>query len=119
MDFQDITGLKLAEHDDFITFFKDTIYGDLADAYDTARQDGLNWQGVMETTTAMATQAVNNYQINTKRTYEMAGQNIDTYATKVENDFDDIATKSSDTADTVEDMGKDMADTMSDIQSNA
>lgn len=41
-DFQEITGLKLAEHDDFITFFKDTIYGDLADAFETASEDGLN-----------------------------------------------------------------------------
>jgi len=42
LDFENITGLKLAEHDDFIEFFKDTIYGEMAPAYESAAEDGAN-----------------------------------------------------------------------------
>lgn len=41
-DFEYHTNSKLAEQDDFITNFKDTIYGDLADAYNTAEEDAAN-----------------------------------------------------------------------------
>ena len=36
LDFENITGLKLAEHDDFISHFTDTILGDLTNDYNTA-----------------------------------------------------------------------------------
>ena len=71
----------------------------------------------MERATANTTIAVNNYQSNTKKSFEMAGQNIETYGVKVEGKFEDIVNKSHEVADTVEDMGEEMVDTMANIQS--
>ena len=73
----------------------------------------------MEESCQAANQAVSNYQINTQTTYEKAGENIDTYGTKVNQKFDEMANKSATTANTVEDMGQDMVNTMGGIQSAA
>ena len=66
-----------------------------------------------------ANQAVSNYQINTQTTYEKAGENINTYGTKVNQKFDEMANKSSTTADAVVDMSSDMVTAMGGIQSAA
>lgn len=73
----------------------------------------------MEESCRAANQAVNSYQINTQTTYEKAGENIDTYGTKVNQKFDEMANNSSITANTVENMGQDMVNTMGGIQTAA
>ena len=119
LDFENITKLKLAEHNDFITSFEETIAGELTGSYNKAGDLANVWKGLMEESCRTANQAVNSYQINTQTTYEKAGENIDTYGTKVNQKFDEMANNSSITANTVENMGQDMVNTMGGIQTAA
>ena len=41
-DTENLTNLKLAEQDDFITQFHDSIYGGLVPDYQTAAEEGNN-----------------------------------------------------------------------------
>ena len=116
LDFEDITGQKLAEHDDFIDHFTETITGQLTEDYNTAGELANQWRALMEKSCQDSTQAVNNYQINTETTYNKAGENIETYGQKVNQKFDEMANKSVNTADAVEDMSNDMVNAMAAIQ---
>lgn len=116
LDFEDITGQKLAEHDDFIDHFTDTITGELTEDYNTAGELANQWRALMEKSCQDSTQAVSNYQINTETTYNKAGENIETYGQKVNQKFDEMANKSVNTADAVEDMANDMVNAMAAIQ---
>lgn len=116
-DFEYHTNSKLAEQDDFITNFKDTIYGDLADAYNTAEEDAANWEKAMDESCAQATKAVSVYQRNTEKSYEAAGENIDKYGQKSVQNMEKIADQSEETADAVDEMTWQMNDDMQQIQS--
>ena len=116
LDFEDITRQKLAEHDDFIDHFTDTITGQLTEDYNTAGELANQWRALMEKSCQDSTQAVSNYQINTETTYNKAGENIETYGQKVNQKFDEMANKSVNTADAVEDMSNDMVNAMAAIQ---
>ena len=118
-DTENLTNLKLAEQDDFITQFHDSIYGGLVPDYQTAEEEGNNWADAMQTACDSATQAITTYEQNSRTTYEAAGQDIEKYGQKAGQVYDDLAQKSENTANEVANSGDQMSGTMAQIQNDA
>lgn len=118
-DTENLTNLKLAEQDDFITQFHDSIYGGLVPDYQTAAEEGNNWANAMQTACDSATQAITTYEQNSRTTYEAAGQDIEKYGQKAGQVYDDLAQKSENTANEVANDGNQMSGTMAQIQNDA
>lgn len=118
-DTENLTNLKLAEQDDFITQFHDSIYGGLVPDYQTAAEEGNNWANAMQTACDSATQAITTYEQNSRTTYEAAGQDIEKYGQKAGQVYDDLAQKSENTANEVANDGDQMSGTMAQIQNDA